>query len=172
MKGAKDKVERLLDKNAAEQLAKVNWDKLTAEISARLDQARRAEPEPSRRPLFFRIAAGAAAAAAVIFVILAITMREPSNSWAPQDRSAVVKSVDKQGAGSFQIRDASGRILATVQDGRTYKEAVKCNVEIIDRNGDPQADSSRAAWIVISAPTRTFVDNGYNREEADLACLL
>jgi len=171
MKGGQDRIDRLLDKNATEQLAKVDWDRLTDDISARLDHARRTEPMPSRRPVVVKIAARAAAAAAVIFVIIAFRIRESSDMRVHRG-SPAAEVVDKKGAVSFQIKDASGRVLAMVQDGRTDKGAVKCDVEIIDRNGDLGADSSRAAWIIISAPKRTFVDNGYNREEADLMCLL
>jgi len=155
MKGEKDRVERLLEKNAAEQLAKVDWDRLTDEISTRLDRAPRARAMPSRGPLIFRIAAGVAAAA-VIF--LAVMFR-------------IYESPDKQGAGSIQIKGANGKILATFQDGRAGGGAAKCDVEIIDRKGDLEVDSCRAAWIIISAPTLTLADDGYN-EEADLICLL
>jgi len=172
MKGEQDRIDRLLDKNTTEQLAKVDWDRLTDEISARLDHARQTEPMPSRRPVVFKIAAGTAAAAAVIIVVIALRMREPSDLQTPQGKSAVVESVDKQGAISIQIKDASGRVLATVQDGRTDEGTVKCDVEIINRSGDSQADSSRAAWIIISAPKQTPAKNGYYREEADLMRLL
>jgi hypothetical protein len=171
MKNGKDRVERFLDKNAAEQLAKVDWDRLTNEISARLDHARQAESVPYRRPVIFKIAAGVAVAA-VVFVAVMLGMHELSDLQTPRGKSAVVKSVDEQGAISFQIKDADGRIVAMVQDGRTDKGRVKCDVEIIDRNDDSQADSRQAAWIIISAPTRTLEEDGYNREEADLMCLL
>jgi len=172
MKGEQDRIDRLLDKNATEQLAKVDWDRLTDEISARLDHARQTEPMPSRFPVVFKIAAGAATAAAVIFVIIALRMHEPSDMPVHRGSPAASEVVDEKGAVSFQIRDASGRVLAMVQDGRADKGAVKCDVEIIERNGNLEADSSRAAWIIISAPTRTLSDNGYDREEADLVCLL
>jgi hypothetical protein len=171
MKNEKDKVERFLDKNAAEQLAKVDWDRLTDEISARLDHVRQTESMPSRRPVVFKIAAGVAVAAAVLVAVM-LGMRELSDMQAPQGKSAVVEFVDQKGAVSVQIKDASGNILAVVQDGRTDKGAAKCDVEIIDRNGDLETESRRAAWIIISAPRQTLADNGYNREEADLMCLL
>ncbi|HUV62317.1 MAG TPA: hypothetical protein VMW24_00395, partial [Sedimentisphaerales bacterium] len=144
---------------------------LTHEISARLDQARQIKNPPRRYPAFFKLVAGIAAAA-LIFVAVVFRTHEPSDMQEPRGSSAVVESVDKQGAVLIQIKDASGKLLATVQEPRTDKGAVKCDVEIIDRDGDLEAESGRAAWIIISAPSRTLAENEYDREEADLMCLL
>jgi len=171
MKRERDKIERLLARNAAEQLAKVDWDRLTEEISTGLDLAPRTETMPSGYAPVFKIAAGLAVAAVVLVGVI-LGMRELLDLQAPQGNSTIVKSVDRQGAISIQIKDAGGHVLATVQDGRTDKGAAKCEVEILGRNGDAKAGSSRATWVIISAPTQAFAENGYDREEADTICLL
>lgn len=170
MKSEKDGLERLLDKNAAEQLAKVDWDRLTGEISARLDHAPQTGPMSSRYVLVFKIAAGVAAA--VVLAAVMSGVHELFDLQIPPERFVAVESVGKQRAILIQVKDASGKVLAMVQEGRTDKGAVKCDVEIIDRDGDLEAESDRAAWIIISAPRQTLVENGQNREEADLVCLL
>ena len=171
MKRARDKIERLLAKNAAEKLAKVDWDRLTEEISTRLDRAPRTEAMPIRYAIVFNIAAGLAVAA-IVLVGLTLGMRGLLALQSPHDHSVVVRCVDKQGAISIQIKDAGGHVLATVQDGRTDKGAAKCEVEILGRNGDAKADNSRATWVIISTPTQAFAENGYDRQEADTICLL
>jgi hypothetical protein len=163
MKHEKEKIDLLIDKNAAEQLGKVDWDRLTDEISARLARAEQGKTSPSGYPTFFKIATGIAATAAVVFVAVALRMHRPSDSQPTEGRS-----VDKRGTASLEIKRPSGKTLATVRVGRTGKEVAKCDIEIIDRNGDLEKDSDRAAWIIITVPRPTFADNGHSREETDL----
>jgi hypothetical protein len=172
MKGEKDRMDRLLDKNAAEQLAKVDWDRLTDAISARLDQARRIESAARRYPTFFKIAAGVTVAAGAVFAVVALRTREPSEVQIPAGRSAVVKLLDRSGTASIQINDQAGKSSVVVHAGRDDRKMAKCEVEIIDRNGDQAKASSRTAWIIISKPERTLADNGHDKEEADVMCLL
>ena len=74
MKDRNKRIDGLLDGNAAEQLAKVDWDRLTHETSVRLARAEQAETSPSGYPTFFRVAAAIAATAAVVFVAVVFRM--------------------------------------------------------------------------------------------------
>ena len=172
MKGEKDRIDRLLDKNTAQQLTKVDWDRLTDAISAKLDQAERVKAFPRGYTTFFRIAAGVAVAAGAVFAVVALRTREPSDVQVPAGRSAVVTLLDRTGAASIQINDQASRSSVVVHTGRDDRSVAKCEVEIIDRNGDQTKASSRTAWIIISRPERTLANNGHDEEEADVMCLL
>jgi hypothetical protein len=172
MKGEKGRIERLLDKNAAEQLARVDWDRLTDQISARLNRATRIDSPARRYPAFFKIAAGIAGAAAVIFLAVVFRMHEPSDVQVPKGRSAVIEFMDRQGTASIQISDPPGKSFVVVHTGHGDRKAAKCEVRIIDRGGDVERESSRAAWIIISRPQRTLADDGHSKEETDVMCLL
>ena len=172
MKGEKDRIDRLLDRHAAEQLARIDWDRLTDEISARLDQAQRGEVARSGWPAFFKIAAGVAAAAAIVVALVALRMRGPSDVQVPEGRSAVVEFVDRQQVASVQINEMAGQSLVVVHGGRDDRKAATCVVEIVERNGDLKRASSRAAWIIVSQPQRTLAENGQSKDETDVLCML
>lgn len=172
MKGEKDRIDRLLDKNAAKQLARVDWDRLTNEVAARLNRAQQIQNPPRRYPAFFKMLAGIAAAAAVVFVIIAFRMREPSDVQVPKDRSGVVEFIDQQGTASIQINGIVGKSFVVLHAGHGDRKVAKCEVRIIDGTGDSEKESNRAAWIIISNPQRTLADNGHNKEEIDVMCLL
>jgi hypothetical protein len=172
MKGEKDRIDRLLDRNAAEQLARINWDRLTDEISARLDQARRVKVARSGWPAFFKIAAGVAAAAIIVVVVVTKRTRAPSDVHVPEGRSAVVEFVDRPGGASIQIDKTAGKALVVVHGGRDDRKVATCVVDIIERNGDLKRASSRAAWIIVSQPQRTLAENGQSKDETDVLCML
>jgi hypothetical protein len=175
----KDRIDKVLDKNAAKQLEKMNWDRLAKEISDRLDKAQQMKVSPrspsvaglelSRGPSFFKAAAGMAAAAAIIFVAVVFRVNEPSNMQMPGDTAA--ENADTKPVASIQIKDTAGKALVKIHVGRTDKEAAKCIVDIIDHRGDLE-EGNRAAWIIINAAKRALADNGHDKEEADLMCLL
>lgn len=175
----KDRIDRLLDKNAAEQLERVNWDQLANEISDRLDKAQQSNVSPrspsvvglglSRWLSFFKVAAGMTVAAAIIFVAVVLRVNELSDVQMPGDTAAEI--ADTKPVASIQIKGTTGKAFVRVRVGGTNKEAAKCIVDIIDHNGDLE-ECNRAAWIIINAAKRALADNGYDREEADLMCLL
>ncbi|MGD8499402.1 MAG: hypothetical protein PVJ86_02070 [Phycisphaerales bacterium] len=168
MKHEKERIDLLLDRNAAEQLTKVDWDRSTDEISTRLDQAQRSKTSQNRYPAIFKISAGVAAAAAIVFAAITLRMHRQSDLLPTKGGSAVVEFVDGRGAASIEIDHTGRKSLVTVRVGLTDKEVARCDLEIIDRNGDLRRDSGRAAWIIISAPRPAFADNGHGREETDL----
>jgi len=172
MKSGRKRIDRLLDRNATEQLERMNWDRLTDEISARLDRARRIEVAPSGWPVFFKVAAGVAAAAVIVLAVVVLRMHGPSQVRTPEGRSAVVEFVDRQRGASVQINDTAGNSLVVIHAGRDDRKAATCVVDIIDRNGDLERENSRAAWIIISRPQQTIADNGQSKEDKDVLCLL
>lgn len=177
MMNKKYRIDRLLDKNAAKQLERVDWDRLTDEISDRLERARQTKVPPripsvvrlSPWPSFFKITAGIITVAAVILVAVIFRLNESSKTQMTGDRTAEV--IDTKRATSIQVKDTAGEAFVVVHVGSTGKEAAKCIVDIIDHNGDLE-EGNQAAWIIINATRRALADNGYNREEDDLMCLL
>ncbi len=168
MTDEKKKIDLLLDKNAAEQLAKVDWDRLPDEMSARLARAEQGEASPAGRPIFLKIAAAVAAAAAVVFVAAVLRMHRPSDSQPTQGGSSAVKSVAHRGTALVEITRPSAESLVIVHIGPADRKAVKCDVEIIDGNSALEKDSGRSAWIIISKPRPVLADNGHGRDRVDL----
>ena len=70
MKEKQQDIDILLERNTAEQLSKVDWDKLQAAISARLDKSDQSESSTQKYQVIFKMAAGFVAAAAVVFVAI------------------------------------------------------------------------------------------------------
>jgi hypothetical protein len=173
MKGEKERIDQLLDENAAEQLARVDWDRLRDQISARLDQTRRIEIIPHRYSVVYKIAGAAlAAAAVVVFALIVFEGDKPSDMQVPEGRSAVVEFVDKQGAASILLSDATGKSSVLIHTGHADGKAARCEVQILNRYGDLEKESSRATWIIISRPQQTIADNGRSKDETDVLCML
>ena len=143
MKDSKDKVERLLQQNADEQLVDFDWDRLNAAISSRVGQVEKSKASRRRYPVVFKVAAGIAA---VAVVVVAVTVQmENSSGLRPADRGrAVVKLIGKRGSAS---------------------------VEIIDSAGGGETSGSQAAWIIISRPEPVYADNGFSKDIKDTICL-
>ena len=141
MENEKEKIDLLFERNATEQLAEVDWNKLTAAISSRLDEADLSKTSRSKLPTVFNIAAGAAAAAAVVFVAMMVRTEKPMNLPLENGKHAVVEFIEARGSAS---------------------------VEIIDRNGEGKENGSQAAWIIIRMPEPVLADNGANGHLRDL----
>ena len=61
---------------------------------------------------------------------------------------------------------------AIVNIGSENKAIARCDIEILDVNGDFKEYKGRAAWIIISISPPAVADNGQNRDEQDMICLL
>lgn len=172
MKEEKEKIDLLFERNAAEQLAGVDWDVLSTSISNRLDKADQNRATARKYPTVFKIAASLAAAAAVILIAVMVKTERQAGIQLNNGRVAVVKILEIKGSAAVEIKHASGKAQVMVDIGRAGKKVARCDVKIIDLNGDLKKDGDRAAWIIISRPAPMFVDNGASRDEADLACML
>ena len=172
MKDKNEQIDLLLERNTTEQLETVDWDRLNAAISRRLDQARQRKPSWIGRPTVFKIAAGLSAAVAI--VLIAVMVRtDPSTAVRFENGgSAVVEFVDSKGSASIQIEQIRAEFQVLVDIGGSKKKVAKCDIEIIDANGGRQQDRGRAAWIIIHISQPALADNGISQDEKDLMCLL
>lgn len=168
MENEKEKIDLLFEKNVEEQLAKVDWNKLSAAILSRLDEAHRGKTSWRRYPTVFKIGAGVAAAAAVVFIAVMVRMEKPMDLQFEDGQRAVVKFVETKGSASVEIISTSGRSQVLVDIGYARTGIAKAEVEIIDQNGEGKKNGSRAAWIIIRMPEPALADNGANGHLKDL----
>ncbi len=172
MKKEKEKIDLLLERNANEQLAGVNWDGLNAAISERLNQADQSKTSTMKYRRVFKIAAGVAAAAAVVFIAVMIRTDTPTTGRFENRGRAEVKFSESKGSASVKIEDASTKAAAVVDLGGSQRKVARCDIKIIDASVDKEKNGSRAAWIIIRMPEPVIADNGTSRDENDFACLL
>lgn len=150
----KEKIDFLLERNIAEQMAGVDWDDLSSAISNRLDQAGNRRPRFVRLPVVFKIAAGVVAAAAVVLIAVMVGTNRPAGLQINNGKSAAVEIIDGKGTASIEI-----------------KTAAKCDVKIMDLSGGLEKDYNRGTWIIISAPKPVLADNGKEREAMSIIYL-
>ena len=171
MKEKKEKIDLILERNAAEQLAKVDWKELNTAISSRLDEAGQGKTSTIGFPTIFKIAAGVAAAAAVVFILVMVKSRTPTGVQFENGGSAVVEFVKSKGSASIEIKHASAKSVVTVDVGGSQRIVARCDIEMIDSNGDLKKDSEGAAWIIISRPEPLYADNGVSSDLMDMIYL-
>jgi len=172
MKQEKEKIDLLLERNANEQLAGVNWDRLNAAISERLNQAGRSKTSKMKYRRVFKIAAGIAVAAAVVFIAVMIRTDTPTTVRFENRGRAEVKFIESKGSASVKIEHASAKAAAVVDLGGSRRKVAKCDIKIIDTSVDKEKNDSRPAWIIIRMPEPVLADNGISKDENDFACLL
>jgi hypothetical protein len=116
----------------------------------------------------FEIAAALAAAA--VFVAVMFMAYRPADVQSVKEGSAMVRFAGREGAASVQIGRAKGESPAMV-DFKGEREVARCEIEIVDRNGDLKRDEVRPAWVIISVAEPVLADNGVSRYDMDLICL-
>jgi len=171
MKDRKEKTDLLFEKNAAEQLSGVDWDALNAAISRRLDEVEGRKTSALKYLSVFKIAAGIAAAAAIVIIAVMIKTEKPADMQLEEGRRAVVKFIERAGTASVEIKGAAGTSQVWVGVGGSERKVARCDIEIIDLNGDLKKEREQAAWIIISRPKRVLADNGINRDVMSMICL-
>jgi hypothetical protein len=153
MKNKKDKIDALLRRNTAEQLAGVDFDDLNAAISGRLDKARQARTPATGFPTVFKIAAVTAAAAAVFIIVM-------------------VSSTEKKGSATVTFMNPSDRTQVQVNITERDSNRGKSNVRIIDSGtARKQENKIRPNWFVISKAAPASTNNGADRDIRDIVCL-
>ena len=172
MKKEKENIDLLLEHNASEQLAGVNWNRLNAAISDKLNQAGGSKTSTINFRRVFKTAAGIAAAVAVVFIAVMIKTDTPTTVRFENRGRAEIKFSESKGSASVKIEDASAKAAAMVDLGGSQRKVAKCDIKIIDASGDKEKNGSRAAWIIIRMPEPVLADNGISRDENDFACLL
>lgn len=145
MKKEKEQIDLLLKQNESEQLAGVNWDRLHAAISERLNQADQSKTSIMTYRRVFKIAAGVAAAAAVVFIAIIIKTDTPTTVRFENGGKAIGTFVESKGS---------------------------AKVTILDSNGQDNQGKDRSAWIIIRSSEPKVADNGHSRDENDFACLM
>jgi hypothetical protein len=171
VKSEKEKIDSLFEKNAAEQLSGVDWDGLNAAISSRLDEVEGRKTSALKYRRVFKIAAGVAAAAAVVLVAVMIKTEAPAELQLEEGSRAVVKFIESKGTASVKIKGAAGTSQVSVSVGGSERKVARCDIEIIDLNGDLKKERELAAWIIISRPERVLADNGLSRDVMSMICL-
>jgi len=172
MKKEKEDIDLLLERNANEQLAGVNWDGLNSAILDRLNQADQSKTYAINYRRVFKIAAGVAAAAALVFIAVMVRTDTPTTVRFENRGRAEVKFSESKGSASVKIEDASAKAAAVVDLGGSQRKVAKCDIKIIDDGVDKEKNGSRAAWIIIRVPEPVLADNGISKDENDFACLL
>jgi len=170
MKNERENIDELLQHNTSEQLAGVNWERLNAAISERLNQTDRRKTSVTRRRYVLRAAAGIAAVAAVVLIVMSIQPQKPAGVRISDGRTAAVQLVNSKGSASVQIQTASINSQVMVDIGRDRIQA-KCYVKIIDKDRSLNENSTQATWIIISRPQRVYADNGAIRDMMDIMYL-
>jgi hypothetical protein len=164
----KEKIDLVLEERAEEQLAKVDWGKLNAAISSRLDEADQKRTFAPRFITVFKIGAGVAAAAAIVFIAVMVKTEKPMDLQFEEGQRAVVKFVEIKGSASVEIISTGDRSQVLVDIGHSRRGIAKAHVEIIDQNGEGREHGTRAAWIIIRMPEPALADNGTNGDLRDL----
>jgi len=172
MRKGKEKIDVLLERNASEQLAGINWDGLNATISEKLNQADQSRTYKINYQRVFKIAAGVTAAAAVVIIAVMIGTDTPTTERFESRGRAEVKFIESKGTASVEIEHASVKAAAVVELGGSGRKVAKCDIKIIDAGEDKEKNGSRAAWIIIRIPEPVLADDGISRDEADFASLL
>jgi len=182
MKNEREKTDILLDQNAAEQLADVDWGRLCSAISRRLDQV---DGTFGRRyRVILKAAAGLAAAAAIVFIMVMVRTNRGGIELAEGEKAAV-KFVETRGTAEIVMNSSAGRSQVTVGITPAVKRGVAivniepaakrvafCDVEIIDGGTYLKEQDSETSWIIISRPQPVVADNGISKDELDLICML
>ncbi|MFH1581435.1 MAG: hypothetical protein ABIC39_05115 [Pseudomonadota bacterium] len=171
MKNEKEKIDLLLERNAAEQLAGFHWDGLNAAISSRLDEAgQRKGPVLKFRAVYKAVAVGAAAA--IVLTVLMIETSERKSERLSRDGIATVKFVERSAHTLIKIDHTPRQARAIVSMAPAERKIANCRVNIIDSNGNFKKIEDRAAWVIISVPKPAATDDGAARDEMDLICML
>ena len=153
MKKKKDKIDVLLQRNIAEQLADVDWDDLKATISGRMEKAKQTKTPQIRFPTVFKIAASTTAAAAALIIVM-------------------VSYTNKKGSATVAFINPSDRAHVQVNIVERDSNRGKCDVRIIDSGTTrKQKDKIRPNWFVISQIESISTNNGIDRDMRDIACL-
>lgn len=171
MKDRREKIDLLFEKNAAEQLPVIDWDRFGAAISRRLDEAEARKASARKYRSVFKVAAWVAAAAAVVFIAVMINIEKPADLQLEEGRRAVVKFIESKGTASVEIKRAGSKSQVWVDVGGSERKVARCDVEIIDLNGDLKKKDEQGTWIIISRPVPLYADNGLNRDMMSMICL-
>ena len=153
MKKKVDKIDILLRRNTAGQLAGVDFDDLNTAISAQLDKVLQRKTPATKVAAVFKIAAVTAVAAAVFIIVM-------------------VGSTEKKGTATVAFINQSHRTQVQVNIVERDSDRGRCDIRIIDLSTTrKQKDNIRPNWFIISKAGSTSTNNGAKRDARDILCL-
>jgi hypothetical protein len=164
-----DKLDMMIEKNVELQLSQVNWERLNAAISNRLDNVQRKTTFSIQLPLLVKIGA-TIAAAAIVLITFSLNIEKLTEVKLDNGRTAEVQFLKSKGSASVQIQanSAGSEVMVRIEPDRTL---AKCHIEIKDSSNGFRENTTRAAWIIISRPQRVYADNGAHRDMMDIMYL-
>jgi hypothetical protein len=153
MKKKIDKIDILLRRNTAGQMARVDWDDLNTAISERLDKVLQRKTPAIKVAKVFKATAVTAAAAAVFIIVM-------------------VGSTEKKGTATVAFINQSRRTEVQVNIVERDSDRGRCDIRIIDSSTTrKQEDNIRPNWFIISKAVSTSTNNGAKRDVRDILCL-
>jgi len=161
----KEKLDLLLEQNAGRQLAKIDWRKLNASISSRIDTV--SKPATFKWPVLLKIAA-------VITIISAIAALLLSGQFSLSKKAvphASVKFPHSIAKTIIQIPETPAQTEVFINPSAANSAIVKCEVEIIEPVVKLNPDLSIPTWVIICKMEPPSVPNGINEKTASLLCL-
>lgn len=171
MKDENEKIELLLTRNVNEQIKNVDWDKLNAAISNRLNKARQIKTSVVRFSSVFKIAAGITVAAALIFITVMIKSKRPAIDQLSDGRTALVEFIDSRGSASVALIEPSDGAQVEVNITGKDERLANCYVQIIDSSAGQKEDINRPSWFIICMLESANGKNELNRDALDIIYL-
>ncbi|MHC4644568.1 MAG: hypothetical protein ACYTBJ_03630 [Planctomycetota bacterium] len=170
MTNKKENIDLLLERNAAEQLARVDWERLNAAISARLEVSRRTGRVATKRAVALKIAGGLAAAAAIILVVVTLRTERPKDLKLKEGRRAAVEFMERTRLAAVEMVHVRAGTQVLVDIGGGGRRPM-CDVKIVDADGGRKENGTGATWIIISRPEPAYADNGVGGDMMDFLYL-
>jgi len=172
MKHKAEDIDPLLRQNLQEQLAKVDWRKLNADISDRLDKAEKAGTAASPFSSLWKFAACIGVAGAVVFAAILITITNRPGLHSPRSPKALVRLEEQRGSASVQIGTTYRVATAEVRLEEPLARSSSCVVEINETIGLVRPAGNNASWSIIKKSARpAYADNGLRYDKTDVVCL-
>ena len=148
-----DKIDALLRRNTAGQLAGVDFDDLNAAISERLDEAQQRKFPAAKFTKVFKATVVTAAAAAVFIIVM-------------------VSYTEKKGSATVAFINSSDRAQVQVNITQRDISRGRSTVKIIDSGtARKQQGNIRPNWFVISKEEPESTNNGADRDVRVIVCL-
>jgi hypothetical protein len=184
MKKKYSNLDSLLDRNAAELLSMVDWDRLHSGIQQRLDHAQDISRTHLRPHTMLKWAVGLSVAAAMVMAVFIFQHDGSNGVELPPGQRAAVKLMEPDMTARVQIRQSlDDKYVSVIMEPSAQKiqvsfsppdrQIVQCDVTIIDQNGHTEKETNRQpSWVIMILSEPEELKNGTEQEQAEIACLL
>jgi hypothetical protein len=160
----KEKLDILIERNAEQQLAKVDWQSLNTSITSRLNTA--GTQQSFNWPLLLRIAAIIAVTCVIAAGILII-----HNQRANVSARASVELTSGSTRTVVQILDTHSQSEVIFSPPAANSPVAKCEIEIIEPAENTNQNFGGPTWFIICKQETPAVKNGMTEETASMLCL-